>query len=133
MDNNENSSNLLGRRSALHFLTAGVAAGGVLALAGCKKEESGSAGKPASAAATGPSCSSPVDDASKQLRTALQYKEKADSADKQCKGCAQYVAGQFGDCGGCKLFTGPVQPTGGCLSFAPIGAAPGAASAATPT
>ena len=35
-----------------------------------------------------------------------------------CANCAQYVEGQYGDCGGCNLFSGPVQPQGHCLSWA---------------
>ncbi|MDP3503417.1 MAG: high-potential iron-sulfur protein [Myxococcales bacterium] len=61
----------------------------------------------------------PIDDASKQLRRALQYKEKTAEAGKNCKGCAQYEAGKYGDCGACKLFTGAVNPEGHCLSDAP--------------
>ena len=61
----------------------------------------------------------PIDEASKGLRRALQYKEKSAEAGKNCLGCAQYNAGTYGDCGGCKLFTGAVNPGGHCLSYAP--------------
>ena len=72
------------------------------------------------------SCNSPVDDASKNLRTSLQYHERAPDQTKNCVNCAQYTEGQYGDCGGCKLIPGPVKPKGGCTSFAPKegGAAP---------
>jgi hypothetical protein len=61
----------------------------------------------------------PIDEASKGLRRALQYKEKSAEAGKNCLGCAQYNVGTYGDCGGCKLFTGAVNPGGHCLSYAP--------------
>ena len=54
------------------------------------------------------------------MRTTLQYVEKSPHADKMCKGCAQYDATKHNPCGGCKLFAGPVQPGGHCLSFAPM-------------
>lgn len=61
----------------------------------------------------------PIDEASKGLRRALQYKEKSAEAGKNCAGCAQFEAAKFGACGGCKLFTGAVNPGGHCLSYAP--------------
>jgi hypothetical protein len=55
----------------------------------------------------------------------MQYKNPAAIPEKHCSACAQFIPGKYGDCGGCKLFTGPVNPNGGCLSFAPLaGAAP---------
>ncbi len=129
MDNN-NGSKLLGRRRTLQLLGAsGLAATGLLALGACKKDEGAAGGTTGTgtAATTGGGCNTPLDDTSKTMRKTLQYKDKADDAAKQCKACAQYNAKAFGDCGGCKLFTGPVKPEGGCLSFAPL--APGAAPA----
>lgn len=61
----------------------------------------------------------PIDETSKGLRRALQYKENSAEAGKNCQGCAQYTVGTYGDCGGCKLFTGAVNPAGHCLSYAP--------------
>jgi hypothetical protein len=61
----------------------------------------------------------PIDDASKSLRRALQYKEKSAEAGKNCGGCAQFEAAKYGACGSCKLFTGAVNPGGHCLSYAP--------------
>lgn len=77
------------------------------------------AAKPAEAAG-GCKDKAPIDDASKSLRRALQYKEKADAPEKACKGCAQFEAAKYAECGGCKLFTGAVSPEGSCLSFAPL-------------
>lgn len=61
----------------------------------------------------------PIDETSKGLRRALQYKEKSAEAGKNCAGCAQYEAAKYGACGACKLFTGAVNPNGHCLSYAP--------------
>jgi hypothetical protein len=76
----------------------------------------------AAAPAEGLNCKdkAPIDDTSKSMRRALQYKEKSDTAGKACKGCAQFEAKKYGDCGGCKLITGAINPEGVCLSFAPL-------------
>ncbi len=125
------------RRRALQIVGFG-AAGSLLAIAGCSKPPPAptpppapaptpAAPPPAPAAAAAATGAQPtiqcaeggIDDASKQMRRALQYKAKSDS-DKNCVGCVQYVAApKDGECGGCKLFTGPVNPEGYCLSFAP--------------
>lgn len=78
------------------------------------------AANPAPEATGGCKDKAPIDDASKSLRRALQYKEKADAPEKACKGCVQFEAGKYAECGGCKLFTGAVSPEGSCLSFAPL-------------
>ena len=118
------------RRRALHVI--GMTTGG-LVLAGCKQEPAGVPQKKAApmkkaepkkemAAAAAPAaddCSSGIDDTSKKLRSTLQYVEKSVTEGKQCNNCLQYVAPEGGKaCGGCKLFTGPVQPSGYCLSWA---------------
>lgn len=121
-DKNNRDSQLTGRRRALIMIGGGVAAAGLFIA--CKKDEGGSSGATGtgSAAATGAGgCDTPPDETSKGIRKTLQYKKEATDAAKQCKDCAQYTAGAFGECGGCKLFTGPVKPGGGCLSFAPKG------------
>jgi hypothetical protein len=118
MEKHKSESKVMGRRVALRVLGVGLtAAGGLLGLAGCNKGGEGAAKAPG-----GGNCGekgSP-DEAAKQLRTTLQYKEKSDVPGKKCSGCMQYEPGKFGDCGGCKLFAGGVSPEGYCLSFAPI-------------
>jgi hypothetical protein len=115
----------LGRRQAMQLLGLGLGAAGLLVAA----PEAAFAGAPAKAPAKGPAkpptpaapltCTdkAPIDDTSKSIRAALQYKEKFDVAEKKCSGCLQFEAKKFGDCGGCKLFTGAVSPDGVCLSF----------------
>jgi hypothetical protein len=124
VENNNGGSKMLGRRRTLQLLGVGsLSATGLLALAGCdnKKEGGGASGATTGSApaAGGNTCATSPDETSKTMRKTLQYKEAAADATKACKGCAQYNAGAYGDCGGCKLFTGPVKPEGGCLSFAP--------------
>lgn len=127
-DNNTKSK--LGRREAIQMLGMGITAVGFLAREAIAAEpkaapKAAPAAAPAPAAAAGPeSCkaAAPIDDASKSLRRALQYKEKSDQADKKCSGCAQFEGKKYGDCGACKLFTGAVNPNGVCLSYAPIAA-----------
>jgi hypothetical protein len=136
------------RRRTLQVLGIGLA--GTVLLPACKKEEAAApapkpapapaapaaapaapAGEPTAAApaAAKPegdlNCetAAPIDEASKGLRAAFQYKEKSAEAGKNCAGCAQYIAGKYGGCGGCKLFTGAVNPNGHCISWVPIAAA----------
>ena len=80
--------------------------------AGCGGEESGGGG------GGGPSCSSPIDAQSQNLRRTLQYVDQTRNEEQKCSNCAQWVADQYGTCGGCNVMTGPVQPNGYCLSWA---------------
>lgn len=140
MEKNNDGANLMKRRRALQVIGVGLsAASGLFVLQGCNKGggEAGSGGTGAGGGSAPPKSSAcmdkvEVDDNARQLRKTLQYKEKTDNPAKKCSGCAQYEAGKYGDCGGCKLFAGGVNPEGVCLSFAPIQAAPapGAAPAA---
>lgn len=122
MDTNQR----IGRRRSLQIFGSLVATG--VAVAACSKsnpEGASSSGGPATGAKD---CNTAPDEAAKATRKQLQYKKEATDPEKRCEVCAQYQAGAFGACGGCKLFGGPVQPKGGCLSFAPMGA-----EAGTPT
>lgn len=118
----------------------GLSAVGLMSL-GCGDDKKAGGDKKASgdkkaAGADAKSCDATFDAKSKQMRKTLQYKDKAGDAAKACEKCAQYEKGKFGDCGGCKLFAGPVQPAGTCLSFAAMpggDAAPSAAPSATAT
>ena len=98
------------RRRALQILGAGLgAASGVLALASTDAH-----------AQAAPSCKNkvPVDPAAVQMRRNLQYMEKSNQPGKKCSTCAQFEAGKYKECGGCKLFAGAVNPEGSCLSWA---------------
>jgi hypothetical protein len=71
-------------------------------------------------------CNDPsyYDAQSAQMRKTLQYVEQSEKEGKYCNNCMQYLEkaknGKGPDgCGGCKLFTGPVNPKGYCLSYAP--------------
>ena len=100
----------IGRRRVLQVI--GIGTGLVTVAAACGGEESGGQ--------SGPGCGDAIDSASQQLRTSLQYKDVSEVSGQRCDNCAQYVAGSYGECGGCNLFTGPVQPGGHCLSWAAV-------------
>lgn len=126
-DKNNGNTVSLGRRRSLQLIGAGLAASGLVAL-GCKgggggASSSGGGDNTGTSSGTGtPAIDCTIDDQSKTTRRTLQYNDKAVSPEKMCKNCAQFEPGKYGDCGGgCKVITGPVQPGGGCLSFAPKG------------
>jgi high potential iron-sulfur protein len=97
------------RRRALQILGAGLGAvSGVLALAGTE----------AHAAELNCKNKVPVDPTAVQMRRTLQYAEKSTAPGKKCATCAQFEAGKYKECGGCKLFAGAVNPEGNCLSWA---------------
>lgn len=102
-----------------HLLVLGGLAS--LGIVGCKQDEkkkdAGTTGD-AAKATDGKGCAAPVDAKSKQMRKTLQYVEKSPKDDKNCLNCVQFIADKHGDCGGCKLFSGPVQPKGYCASWA---------------
>ena len=129
----------IGRRPSLKVVGFGfLGAAGLVSVAGCSsKEEKKAPAKPAepapapapaakeapaepaaAAAAGGEGCDATIDAQSTQMRTALQYKAASDQEGKNCANCAQFKPGEYGDCGGCALFAGPVQNNGYCLSWA---------------
>jgi hypothetical protein len=91
----------LGRRRLL----AGSALFGASALCGCKAKT-----------VTCPPAQLSPDDL--KLRDTLKYTDHSPDPAKLCNGCQQYVHNPEGDCGGCKLFKGPVHPAGYCVAFA---------------
>jgi len=149
------SSKGIDRRRALQVIGAGLGSvGGLIVFgsaAGCKKEGEGSTTTETKPAATTTTTTTPTPEAAKPaggggcadkvavdeqaaaLRKAVQYKEKSDNPDKKCSTCIQFEAGKYGECGGCKLFAGGVNPEGFCLSWGPkAGAAPAPAPGGAP-
>jgi hypothetical protein len=114
-----NSDSSVTRRVTLQIIgVGGLSATGLLPLAGCGGEEEGGGGGEVEGEAAGQGCDAPIDAQSQQMRTNLQYVEQTQQEGKMCSNCAQYVADEYGDCGGCNVFDGPVQPNGHCLSWA---------------
>jgi hypothetical protein len=128
LENKNDRSSGLGRRQALQLFGVGLTAvGGLASLA---------ATPALGADAPALNCKEKVelDENQVGLRRALQYKEKAPTPDKHCSICIQFEEGKYGECGGCKVLGGAVNPNGVCLSFAPklAPAAPGATPAPAP-
>lgn len=128
MKDNNGESKSLGRRHTLQLLGMGLAAGGLFGAEGCKSSNGGSGeGDKKESGAKAQDCKASIDEASRTSRRTLQYVDKAAVQEKNCAACAQFVPDQYGACGGgCKVITGPVKAEGGCLAFAPKGAAPAA-------
>lgn len=87
------------------------------------KPEAAAAEPAKTAAATGGgdcTAGAEIEAASKQMRTALKYVPKSSKAGQACSSCLQWIPGKGNaNCGGCKLFSGPVNAGGYCLSYAP--------------
>lgn len=77
---------------------------GLLPLAACKK----------GAVTCLPVTLDPVDS---RQRAALKYVEKAETSDKECQSCQQYIEPAGGSCGACKLLKGPINPLGSCVAY----------------
>lgn len=119
MANNINNANKLARREALRVLGHGVVAGAALSTVLGRSSVVRAEEKEKK---DGLDCSKEgaIDKASKQMRKTLQYVEHSTKEGKVCSKCMQWIAPEKGkSCGGCKLFSGPVNPDGYCLSFAP--------------
>ncbi len=107
----------VGRRRTLQLIGMGSLT--AVGLVGCGGgEESGGGGGGGGAAADGTGCNTPVPAEAQSLRTTLNYVEQSAVAGSNCSNCAQYKEAQYGECGGCNLFAGPVQPNGHCVSWA---------------
>ena len=65
-------------------------------------------------------CSSPagLTDAQRQQRQALSYVDRSTNPSQRCEVCNFYTQpAAAGQCGGCTLNLGPVNPQGYCSSF----------------
>lgn len=103
------SSNLLDRRTFLTraALLGGVAAGASL-LAACGKGGG-------SLVCTDTASLKPEDLAT---RTSFNYVDAAADPTKVCSSCTLYLPAAEGACGGCSVVKGPINPNGGCISWA---------------
>lgn len=99
------------------FWSATGATAWLVACAGSKKQPVAQTATPA----TDP-CSdlAGVDPTDVQKRKSLGYTNKSPLPDGQCDNCKLWVPAKEGkECGGCLLFTGPVNPEGHCTYWAP--------------
>lgn len=108
-----------------------VLGGSGLALLGCGgsgKGESSSAATDTDAAAAdagnrfGGNCDdfSKLTDADWEVRERLGYEEVSPTADTECHTCNLWLPPRPDEtCGGCTLFTGPIEPKGTCTYWAP--------------
>jgi len=103
-------STVQSRRSFLGKSLAIIAAGGALAACG-KKESSG----PKALACTD---TAGLADSDVQMRTTLGYVDATTQPGKECVGCQLYKAAPAeGQCGGCNVLKGPINPKGYCNSW----------------
>ncbi len=93
------------RRDVLQRGAAGVLA--VVGAAACK-----SAPKALSCADT-----TSLSAADYQVRTTLAYVDVSTEPGKTCSGCQQFIPGEPGACGSCKVVKGTINPAGYCKSF----------------
>jgi len=109
------------RRSFLYqCLSAGILSLGGALMTRC----AGSKKAPAAQAATrgNDPCDelTGVDPVDVQKRKSLGYTSKSPLPESQCDNCKLWIPVKEGkECGGCLLFTGPVNPGGHCTYWAP--------------
>lgn len=54
----------------------------------------------------------------KRLRNeTAKYVDQTMEANKRCSGCLQFIAAEPGQCGGCKVVKGPINPDGYCILY----------------
>lgn len=53
-----------------------------------------------------------------QTRTQFNYVDQTPDASQPCTACALWLPAGEGECGGCTLVKGPINPNGWCSSFA---------------
>lgn len=61
---------------------------------------------------------SALNDGEKAARSALQYVDRSNHADKHCYDCNLYEpAAEVTKCGGCQVIKGPIHPNGYCSAW----------------
>ncbi len=118
------------------MMSACVLLGGSgLALIGCGSSEKGQSGGDAAASADaggaadgeatsrfGGNCDdfSKLTDADWEVRERLGYEKVSPTAETECHTCNLWLPPRPNEsCGGCTLFTGPIEPKGTCTYWAP--------------
>jgi hypothetical protein len=99
----------LTRRDALRGALGLLCAGGAgVALAACDK-------KPAELSCTDVTGLAPAD---AQTRTTMEYVDRSTNPAKTCANCGLFKAPPaLGQCGGCQILKGPINPKGYCKSW----------------
>ncbi len=63
---------------------------------------------------------SKLTEADHEMRKNLGYQKNSPTEDTQCQHCNLWLPPRPNEsCGGCTLFTGPIEPTGTCTYWAP--------------
>ncbi|GGM94549.1 hypothetical protein GCM10010967_29820 [Dyadobacter beijingensis] len=102
-------------------LSAGAFTFGGMLLAQCAGSKKPLAAQTATSTNADP-CSdlTGVDPVDVQKRKSLGYTSQSPLPDSQCDNCKLWIPVKEGkECGGCLLFTGPVNPGGHCTYWAP--------------
>lgn len=101
-------------------ISAAALTGGGLAFTHCASSKKPQPAKAQTAQADPCSDLTGVDPTDVQKRKSLGYTNKSPLPDSQCDNCKLWVPAKEGkECGGCLLFTGPVNPEGHCTYWAP--------------
>jgi hypothetical protein len=58
-----------------------------------------------------------LSEADLNMRRNLQYVHETPEPDEYCSNCQLWIEPENGECGGCTLFRGPVNPNGWCISW----------------
>lgn len=114
-------STILNRRAFLQScLSAGAFTVGGVLLAQCASPKKAPVAKADTTQADPCSDMTGVIPSDVEKRKSLGYTNKSPLPDSQCDNCKLWVPAKEGsECGGCLLFTGPVNPGGHCTYWAP--------------
>lgn len=106
-----------------------LAAGAGAVMAGCKKGENGASGganakgdeaKTGAQAGDGLNCTdtSGLDPSKIKARESVKYVDKTPKPEQDCANCMHYKPAGDGECGGCAVVPGKINPDGWCSVWA---------------
>jgi hypothetical protein len=127
MDHHEDSSRRAFLRRALAIGAAGVGGGALLSACGggegdgeSRQSASGDqSGESTASGGNGVTCDTAgLTQEEKQKRRRFEYVAQSEKPNQHCNNCQFWQPDQVeGECGGCQLFPGPVDPKGWCNSW----------------
>jgi hypothetical protein len=122
--NNKMSDNKITRKSFLRNISVlgATAFGASTLITACGGSESETERAPETTTAPADPCgdTSGLSESDLNMRRNLQYVHETPIPEQRCDNCQLWIEPENGECGGCALFRGPVNPNGWCNSWVPM-------------